>query len=193
MRPTPVRAGGLERSGGDHEAAGRRRLRHHLSDDQHARGKRAFRRRLPLRAAGLSQFRPGARACSMAGSDYAAHANDTIVTMAMIETDEAVNNVDEIMSRRRARRNLCRPQRSRDQSRQSAKPGAHGAQRARGGRYHSRRRQEAQGCGRYSLPKRRFGARQNRERFPVYDDRQRFTLDGDGASAEIQVARGGNA
>ncbi len=32
------------------------------------------------------------------GSDYAAHANDTIITMAMIETSEAMANLDSIMS-----------------------------------------------------------------------------------------------
>jgi 4-hydroxy-2-oxoheptanedioate aldolase len=33
-----------------------------------------------------------------AGADYAANANDTVVTMAMIETAEAVQNLDEILS-----------------------------------------------------------------------------------------------
>lgn len=38
------------------------------------------------------------RATMYAGADYAAHANDTMVAMAMIETEEAVNNLDEILS-----------------------------------------------------------------------------------------------
>jgi 4-hydroxy-2-oxoheptanedioate aldolase len=33
-----------------------------------------------------------------AGADYAPHANETVITMAMIETGEAMNNLDEIMS-----------------------------------------------------------------------------------------------
>jgi 4-hydroxy-2-oxoheptanedioate aldolase len=38
------------------------------------------------------------RASIYAGSDYAQHANDTIVVMPMIETKEAVGNIDEILS-----------------------------------------------------------------------------------------------
>lgn len=38
------------------------------------------------------------RALLYAGSDYQAHANDTIVRFAMIETAEALDNLDEIMS-----------------------------------------------------------------------------------------------
>lgn len=38
------------------------------------------------------------RATMYAGPDYAAHANDTVVAMAMIETQEAVDNLDEILS-----------------------------------------------------------------------------------------------
>ena len=38
------------------------------------------------------------RASIYAGSDYATHANDTIVVMPMIETKEAVQNIDEILS-----------------------------------------------------------------------------------------------
>ena len=45
---------------------------------------------------GFRSFGP-ARGLLYGGPDYAAHANDTIVTMAMIETEEALNNVDEIM------------------------------------------------------------------------------------------------
>lgn len=37
------------------------------------------------------------RATLYAGADYAAHANETIVTMAMIETAEALENLDDIM------------------------------------------------------------------------------------------------
>ncbi len=46
---------------------------------------------------GYRSFGP-ARGLLYGGPDYAAHANDTIVTMAMIETEEALNNVDEIMT-----------------------------------------------------------------------------------------------
>jgi 4-hydroxy-2-oxoheptanedioate aldolase len=38
------------------------------------------------------------RASLYAGSDYADHANDTIVVMPMIETKEAVQNIDEVLS-----------------------------------------------------------------------------------------------
>lgn len=38
------------------------------------------------------------RASLYGGADYFAHANDTIITMAMIETTEAVENLDEILA-----------------------------------------------------------------------------------------------
>jgi 4-hydroxy-2-oxoheptanedioate aldolase len=38
------------------------------------------------------------RATMYGGPDYAAHANDTVIAMAMIETEEAVRNLDDIMS-----------------------------------------------------------------------------------------------
>jgi 4-hydroxy-2-oxoheptanedioate aldolase len=38
------------------------------------------------------------RATLYAGNDYAQHANDTIVTLAMIETAQALDNLDEILS-----------------------------------------------------------------------------------------------
>ncbi|MGB0385825.1 MAG: HpcH/HpaI aldolase family protein [Ardenticatenaceae bacterium] len=38
------------------------------------------------------------RASVYAGAGYAQHANETIITMAMIETEEALNNVEEIVS-----------------------------------------------------------------------------------------------
>lgn len=38
------------------------------------------------------------RATLYAGADYAAHANDTVITMAMIETKEAMGNLDDILS-----------------------------------------------------------------------------------------------
>ena len=47
--------------------------------------------------AGYRSFGP-ARGLLYGGPDYAAKANDTIVAMAMIETAEAVDNVEEIMS-----------------------------------------------------------------------------------------------
>jgi len=46
---------------------------------------------------GRRSFGP-TRAVWYAGSDYARHANDTIITMAMIETQEAMDNLDEILS-----------------------------------------------------------------------------------------------
>jgi 4-hydroxy-2-oxoheptanedioate aldolase len=38
------------------------------------------------------------RALWYAGADYTKHANDTIITMAMIETGEAMDNIDEILT-----------------------------------------------------------------------------------------------
>ncbi len=46
---------------------------------------------------GYRSFGP-VRAQLYAGQDYAAHANETVVTMAMIETREAVNNLHDILS-----------------------------------------------------------------------------------------------
>lgn len=46
---------------------------------------------------GYRSFGPN-RALLYAGADYAAHANDTVVTIAMIETAEAVENLDAILS-----------------------------------------------------------------------------------------------
>jgi 4-hydroxy-2-oxoheptanedioate aldolase len=46
---------------------------------------------------GFRSFGP-TRAVLYAGSDYGQHANQTVVTMAMIETAEAFGNLDEIMS-----------------------------------------------------------------------------------------------
>lgn len=46
---------------------------------------------------GYRSFGP-TRAMLYAGSDYAQRANETIITMAMIETREAVNQIDEILS-----------------------------------------------------------------------------------------------
>ena len=47
--------------------------------------------------AGYRSFGP-ARGILYGGADYAEHANDTIIAMAMIETEQAVSNLDEIMS-----------------------------------------------------------------------------------------------
>jgi len=46
---------------------------------------------------GYRSFGP-ARGLLYGGPDYAAHANDTIIAMAMIETRQALDNLDEIMS-----------------------------------------------------------------------------------------------
>jgi 4-hydroxy-2-oxoheptanedioate aldolase len=47
--------------------------------------------------AGYRSFGP-VRAVWYAGADYYKHANDTVITMAMIETTTAVENIDEILS-----------------------------------------------------------------------------------------------
>jgi 4-hydroxy-2-oxoheptanedioate aldolase len=46
---------------------------------------------------GRRSFGP-TRAVWYAGADYAKHANDTIITMAMIETKEAMDNLDDILA-----------------------------------------------------------------------------------------------
>lgn len=46
---------------------------------------------------GRRSFGP-TRALWYAGGDYAKHANDTVITMAMIETQEAMDNLDAILS-----------------------------------------------------------------------------------------------
>lgn len=46
---------------------------------------------------GYRSFGP-ARGILYGGADYAANANDTVITFAMIETSEALNNLDEIMT-----------------------------------------------------------------------------------------------
>jgi 4-hydroxy-2-oxoheptanedioate aldolase len=46
---------------------------------------------------GRRSFGP-TRALWYAGADYPKHANDTIITMAMIETEEAMQNLDEILT-----------------------------------------------------------------------------------------------
>ena len=46
---------------------------------------------------GFRSFGP-TRAMLYAGSDYPAHANDTVLTFAMIETEEAMANLDEIVA-----------------------------------------------------------------------------------------------
>lgn len=48
---------------------------------------------------GRRSFGP-TRALWYAGADYAKHANDTIITMAMIETQEAMDNLDAILTTR---------------------------------------------------------------------------------------------
>jgi 2-keto-3-deoxy-L-rhamnonate aldolase RhmA len=50
-----------------------------------------------LRAARHAQLRP-VRALLYGGADYPQHANDTIVTFAMIETAKALDNLDDILS-----------------------------------------------------------------------------------------------
>jgi 4-hydroxy-2-oxoheptanedioate aldolase len=47
--------------------------------------------------AGYRSFGP-VRAAWYAGADYWQHANETVITMAMIETQKAVDNIDDILS-----------------------------------------------------------------------------------------------
>jgi 4-hydroxy-2-oxoheptanedioate aldolase len=72
--------------------------RRHLPDGQHPR-----RRAEPGRVDALCAARERAasvpiRASIYGGADYPQHANDTIVTFAMIETAQALDNLDAIMS-----------------------------------------------------------------------------------------------
>jgi 4-hydroxy-2-oxoheptanedioate aldolase len=57
---------------------------------------------------GTRSFGP-VRALLYGGADYPQHANDTIVTFAMIETAQALDNLDAILSVERAGRDLHRP------------------------------------------------------------------------------------
>jgi 4-hydroxy-2-oxoheptanedioate aldolase len=72
-------------------------FRHRLSDDQYARRVRALRRCVSLSAAGLSQLRAGACAVDL-WADYFKNSNDSVITMAMIETKQAVENLEDILT-----------------------------------------------------------------------------------------------
>ena len=78
--------------------ARRRRLRRHLPDDQHApRMRRSWWPAPHYAPRGTRSFGP-VRALLYGGADYPQHANDTIVTFAMIETAQALDNLDDILS-----------------------------------------------------------------------------------------------
>ena len=98
-------AGQLEYAGRYDALAGCRRLRRHLPHDRDAGGMRGFRgacRFPPLGYRSLPgcsiERRCPTRARVFAGDDYAEHANDTVITLAMIETKAGFDNRDEIMS-----------------------------------------------------------------------------------------------
>ena len=91
-----ARPGALERARHHHEDARCRLLRHHLPDGQLGRGGAALRRRLPLPAQGLPQLRPDPGQL-LRRRDYGQHANDTVIALAMIETAQAIENLDAIL------------------------------------------------------------------------------------------------
>jgi len=87
----------VERPGAHPKGARPRRSRYRLPDDQQPRRGRKIRRLVPLCAARLSQLGP-IRAALYGGPDYHAKANDVIVAFGMIETQEALDNLDAILS-----------------------------------------------------------------------------------------------
>ena len=87
----------VERSRPADEDSGRRRVRRHLPDGQYLGGAEALVRACKYPPRGYRSWGP-VRASIYAGADYGDHANDDIVVMPMIETAEAMKNLDEILS-----------------------------------------------------------------------------------------------
>ena len=87
----------VERPGAYPEGARRRRLRHHLPDDQQSGRGREIRRSCRYAPLGYRSSGP-IRAALYGGADYHMKANDIVVAFGMIETAEAMENLDEIMS-----------------------------------------------------------------------------------------------
>src|SRR5262245_7803338 len=90
-------AGAVERANPHGKTPGRGRLRCHLPDDQLEGGSGGAGRCLPLSAARRAQLRPQPRA-SLWRHYYWQYANDEVLVFAMVETREAVKNLDEIVS-----------------------------------------------------------------------------------------------
>ena len=110
----PLCARAVARARHHHEAARRRRVRHRLPDDQHARRVRGASSAPVVTRRGATAASGRCARRGTAGADYFKHANDTVITMAMIETKQAVENLDEILSVPGLDSTLHRPQRSRD-------------------------------------------------------------------------------
>ena len=98
--------GAVERPGAYPEGARRRRLRHHLPDDQQPR-------RVPRDSSALAAMRRSAIAARgrsapslYGGADYHAKANDIVIAFGMIETAEAIAKLDEILSTRVSTRSM---------------------------------------------------------------------------------------
>ena len=87
----------VERARHHRQGARRRRLGRDLPDGQHAGGGEGAGQRLPLSAARQAQQRPDSRRRLWRGSPYQSIANDEVLVMPMIETQEAIDNLDAIL------------------------------------------------------------------------------------------------
>ena len=107
------------------------------------------------------------RAALWAGDDYHAKANDTVLTFAMIETAEAVRNLDEILTTPGLDAVYIGPVGSVAHPRRQAGPGPY---RRQGGRRHRH------DPGRVQAPRRARGAAHRQPRLRQADDRQGLRL-----------------
>ena len=111
--PRPCRwCASLARSRHHHEDARCRRLRHHLPDgEQRAPTPRSWSRRCAIRPGAPAASGRSGR-CSMPAPTTPRQANDTVMAFAMIETRQALDNLDDILSVDGLDADLCRPGRS---------------------------------------------------------------------------------
>ena len=97
------------------------------------------------------------RAVMYGGADYWKYANETILTIAMIETQQALDNLDAILKTPRPRLDLCRPLRPRPLARLPAGPGPDHAEGGGGDQVHRRPREDGTRSRPASIAPRRPG------------------------------------
>ena len=111
--PLPDHAAGaraVERTRHHRQGAGRRRLGHHLPDgEHHGRGAKALADACLYPPIGKRSNGPIRAAMYGEASSYQTIANDEVLVIAMIETQDGIDNIDEILSRARHQRHLYRP------------------------------------------------------------------------------------
>ena len=130
------------------------------------------------------------RAVMYGGADYWKYANETILTIAMIETQQALDNLDAILKVTRPRLDLCRSLRPRPLARLPARSGPDDAEGRRSDQIHRRQRQGGEDPGRHPLRGTGLGARDDRARLPARYARQRqLADDGRGARGDRRHAR----